>query len=192
MGEKNFHNLPSAGSMYQPLLVYIEMHISSHWPAHEIKTLTWVRSPDKHTYEIIYLIFQPKHMSWVPKRTVSMRGFFWTPKNTCLDWCVRKWLQFNIQIFFIWACIEVLYLAWIILFLFFVYVSTNRDGSGMTRVPTSTGKPGKSKKNVPCMEKSWNLKKLKNHGKIMEFCEIICLFDCLFSGYWWFKFLLLF
>ena len=27
-------------------------------------------------------------------------------------------------------------------------------------------------------------KKLKNHGKIMEFCEIICVFDCLFSGYW--------
>ena len=61
------------------------------------------------------------------------------------------------------------------------------------RVPTSTGKPGKSQKKVPCMEKSWNLKKnLKNHGKIMEFCEIICVFDCLFSGYWWCKFLLLF
>ena len=35
-------------------------------------------------------------------------------------------------------------------------------------------------------------KKLKNHGKIMELCEIICVFDCLVSGYWWFKFLLLF
>ena len=40
-----------------------------------------------------------------------------------------------------------------------------------TRVPTSTGKPGKpgkSQKKVPCMEKSWNLKKTekswKNHG----------------------------
>ena len=36
------------------------------------------------------------------------------------------------------------------------------------RVPTSTGKPGKSQKQVPCMEKSWNLKKTekswKNHG----------------------------
>ena len=39
------------------------------------------------------------------------------------------------------------------------------------RVPTSTGKPGKpgkSQKKVPCMEKSWNLKKTekswKNHG----------------------------
>ena len=39
------------------------------------------------------------------------------------------------------------------------------------RVPTSTGKPGKpvkSQKKVPCMEKSWNLKKneksWKNHG----------------------------
>ena len=56
------------------------------------------------------------------------------------------------------------------------------------RVPTSTGKPGKSQKKVPCMEKSWNLKKFekswKNHGKIMEFCEIICVSDCLFSGYW--------
>ena len=28
-------------------------------------------------------------------------------------------------------------------------------------------------KKVPCMEKSWNLKKKNNHGKIMEFCEII-------------------
>ena len=27
-------------------------------------------------------------------------------------------------------------------------------------------------------------KKLKNRGNIMEFCEIICVFDCLFSGYW--------
>ena len=28
--------------------------------------------------------------------------------------------------------------------------------------------------NVPCMEKSWNLKKnLNNHGKTMELCEII-------------------
>ena len=24
-----------------------------------------------------------------------------------------------------------------------------------------------------CMEKSWNLKKLNNHGNVMEFCEII-------------------
>ena len=34
----------------------------------------------------------------------------------------------------------------------------------------------KAQKKVPCMEKSWNLKKKKinnNHGKIMEFCEII-------------------
>ena len=30
------------------------------------------------------------------------------------------------------------------------------------------------KKKVPCMEKSWNLKKkLNNHGKIMGVCEII-------------------
>ena len=47
------------------------------------------------------------------------------------------------------------------------------------RVPTSSGnhgKPGKSLKKAPCMEKSWNLKKpLNNHGKIMEFCEIIWL-----------------
>ena len=28
-------------------------------------------------------------------------------------------------------------------------------------------------KKFHCMEKSWNLKKLNNHGKIMEFCEII-------------------
>ena len=29
-------------------------------------------------------------------------------------------------------------------------------------------------KKVPCMKKSWNLEKSQNnHGKIMEFCEII-------------------
>ena len=28
-------------------------------------------------------------------------------------------------------------------------------------------------KKVPCMEKSWNLKNLNNHGKIKEFYEII-------------------
>ena len=29
-------------------------------------------------------------------------------------------------------------------------------------------------KKVPCMEKSWNLKKkMNNPGKIMEFCEIV-------------------
>ena len=41
-------------------------------------------------------------------------------------------------------------------------------GFTVHRVPTSTGKPGKSKKEIPCMEKSWNLKKTekswKNHG----------------------------
>ena len=49
--------------------------------------------------------------------------------------------------------------------------------NGQIRVPTSSGnhgKPGKSQKEVPCMEKSRNLKKtLNNHGKIMEFYEII-------------------
>ena len=28
-------------------------------------------------------------------------------------------------------------------------------------------------KKVPCLKRSWNLKKMNNHGKIMEFCEII-------------------
>ena len=44
---------------------------------------------------------------------------------------------------------------------------------GFNRVPTSSenhGKPGKSLKKVPCMEKSWHLKKkLNNHGKIVDF-----------------------
>ena len=46
----------------------------------------------------------------------------------------------------------------------------------ISRVSTSSGnhgKPGKSRKKVPCIEKSWNLKKLNNPGKFMEFCEII-------------------
>ena len=34
-------------------------------------------------------------------------------------------------------------------------------------------KTWKTTKKVPCMEKSWNLKKLNNHGKIMEYSEII-------------------
>ena len=33
-------------------------------------------------------------------------------------------------------------------------------------------KTWKVTKKVPCMEKSWNLKKKNNHGKIMEFYEI--------------------
>ena len=45
------------------------------------------------------------------------------------------------------------------------------------RVPTSSVNHGNlenHEKKVPCMEKSWNLKKkLINHGIIMEFCEII-------------------
>ena len=28
-----------------------------------------------------FLIFQPKHMLWVLKRTVSMRRFFWAPNT---------------------------------------------------------------------------------------------------------------
>ena len=46
----------------------------------------------------------------------------------------------------------------------------------LLRVPTSSrnhGKPGKSLKKVPCIEKSWNLKKSELSWKIMEFCEII-------------------
>ena len=49
--------------------------------------------------------------------------------------------------------------------------------SQLARVPTSSGnhgKPGKSLKISSMHRKSWNLKKtLNNHGKIMEFCEII-------------------
>ena len=43
------------------------------------------------------------------------------------------------------------------------------------RVPTSSGimENLENHKKGPLMEKSWNLKNLKNHGKIMEFCEII-------------------
>ena len=49
-----------------------------------------------------FFISQPKHMLWVLKRTVSMRRFFWTPQNICLNQWVRKYLQFLtklIQIF---------------------------------------------------------------------------------------------
>ena len=57
-------------------------------------------------------------------------------------------------------------------FNFYIKLSMEISGKGLFhRVPTSTGKPGKpgkSQKKVPCMEKSWNLKKTekswKNHG----------------------------
>ena len=42
------------------------------------------------------------------------------------------------------------------------------------RVLTSSGNhgnPGKSLKKVPCME--FEKKHINNHGKIMEFCEIV-------------------
>ena len=42
-----------------------------------------------------------------------------------------------------------------------------------THVFFYTGHLSKEILKVPCMEKSWNLKNLNNHGKIMEFCEII-------------------
>ena len=36
-----------------------------------------LRPPDKSAYlKIMFLISQPKHMLWVLKRAVSMRGFF--------------------------------------------------------------------------------------------------------------------
>ena len=58
-----------------------------------------------------------------------------------------------------------------------LYISISETYIGLFRIPTSSGnhgQPGKSLKKVPCMEKSWNLKKtLNNHGEILEFCEII-------------------
>ena len=32
-------------------------------------------------WKLLFLIFHPKHMLWVLKRTVSMRRFFWAPKT---------------------------------------------------------------------------------------------------------------
>ena len=46
--------------------------------------------------------------------------------------------------------------------LFQVRVKTNESRAFLTRVSTTSGnpgKPGKSRKKFPCMEKSWNLKK---------------------------------
>ena len=40
------------------------------------------RPPDNCVlFKIIFLITQPKDMLWVLKRTVSIKGFFWTPKT---------------------------------------------------------------------------------------------------------------
>ena len=40
------------------------------------------RPPDKSVYwKIIFFISHPKHMFWIPKRTVLMRQFFLAPKT---------------------------------------------------------------------------------------------------------------
>ena len=41
----------------------------------------------------LFLIYHPKHMLWVLKRTVSMRRFFEHPKHS-INWWVRKYLSF--------------------------------------------------------------------------------------------------
>ena len=47
-------------------------------------------------WKIIFLISQPKLMLRVLKRTVSIWGVFWAPKTHCLNWWVRKSLQFYV------------------------------------------------------------------------------------------------
>ena len=47
-----------------------------------------------------------------------------------------------------------------------------KNHSDCVRVPTSL-EIMENQEKVPCMETSWNLKKTNNHGKIMEFCDII-------------------
>ena len=45
-----------------------------------------ISPPDKSVWlKIIFLIYQPKHMLWVLKRTVSVRRFFWAPKTYILQ-----------------------------------------------------------------------------------------------------------
>ena len=49
------------------------------------------------------------------------------------------------------------------------HVSANQHSTAIYMVPTSSGnhgKPGKSQKNVPRMEKLWNLKKTEKSRKI--------------------------
>ena len=54
------------------------------------------------------------------------------------------------------------------------------------RVPTSSGKAGKSQIKVPWLEKSWNFG--KKGGKIVDFWKKICVWqlDFFFWGVWWF------
>ena len=53
------------------------------WPCYiQIYVIIRCRPLAKSAYQKTnFLISQPKHMLWVPKRTVSMRRFFWAPKN---------------------------------------------------------------------------------------------------------------
>ena len=69
------------------------------------------RSFDKSAHiRINFLISRPKHMLWVLKRTISMRRFFWALKtnlstqNKCLNWQIRKILNFTPQIFAYPSC----------------------------------------------------------------------------------------
>ena len=47
------------------------------------KDQLYCRHPDKECINenYFFLIYQPKHMLWVLKRTISMRRFFWAPKT---------------------------------------------------------------------------------------------------------------
>ena len=51
------------------------------YSTHFLKIIFHSRPSDKGVQ--LKIIFQPKHMLWVLKRTVSMRPFFWSPK-TCV------------------------------------------------------------------------------------------------------------
>ena len=52
---------------------------------------------------IICLISQPKHMLWVLKRTIAMRGFFKTPDNRLNLMNKKIFIILSSKIVFIWT-----------------------------------------------------------------------------------------
>ena len=63
-----------------------------------------------------FLIFQPKHMLWVLKRTVSMRRFFWAPETYAKIHRLENINNFTLKFFVylnLWLILDSSYKVWV-------------------------------------------------------------------------------
>ena len=125
------------------------------------------------------------------KRTVSIRYCFWGHKTFLYLW-IRKKLKSYAQ--------DVCFNYWNLCYLLNIFTKWMQNYDWLNssyRVPTSSGnhgKPEKSWKKVPCIEKHgilWNnLMKLPEVRKLpVRHTKLVS--DSYFSGYWWFQVLII-